>query len=135
MLELVNKVRELGVDVPYSQDDDVPWEAQGVIKDLAFQLKQKQDEVAHLQWKIKAFNRTHRVQKREESPDRDQHPTKKREPSKGDESSYEPSPINEVKSFDLPQFLKCLPPIEGSRLVDPPHGPGRTAPYHQPQAI
>jgi hypothetical protein len=78
------------------------WEARGVIEDLAFQLKQKQDEVAHLQQKIKAFNRTHRVQKREESLDRDQCPMKKREPSKGDNSSYEPSPISEVKSFDLP---------------------------------
>jgi hypothetical protein len=69
--------------------------------------------VAHLQRKIEAFNHTHWVQKREDSPDRDQCPTKKRGPSKGDDSSYEPSPINEVKSFDLPRFPNHPPLIEG----------------------
>jgi hypothetical protein len=99
--ELVNRVRSLGIDIPYRYDSDIPWDARSILEDLLYHLDQKTNEVTHLQRKLDSANRESRVRKREDSLE-DRRPSKRRERSRGDDSSYGPSPIVASRSFGAP---------------------------------
>jgi hypothetical protein len=125
--ELLGRVHAAGIEVPYHYDDEIPWEARSIIEDLLFQLDQKANETAHLHRKIEGINRSSRIRKRDDSVDKDRRPSKRRERSREEGSSYGPSPVVETRAFELPApgpSREDFPPQRGrsvpSRRQDPP---------------
>jgi hypothetical protein len=100
--ELLGRVHAAGIEVPYHYDDEIPWEARSIIEDLLFQLDQKANETAHLHRKIEGINRSSRIRKRDDSVDKDRRPSKRRERSREEGSSYGPSPVVETRALELP---------------------------------
>ena len=133
--KLVEKSRSLGINVPYRYDSDIPWDARGIIEDLIFHLNQKTNEVSHLQRKLDNTNRESRVRKREGSLE-DCRPSKRRERSREDSSSYGPSPIVPPRSFETQSTGATTnePTYTQARPVVPPRAPARYAgpsnPHH-----
>lgn len=117
----MDRLQALGIDTPYRYDSDVPWDAQGIIEDLLFRLDQKTGEVTHLKRKIDGANRLSRVRKRDDSLDRDRRPSKRRERSREDDSSYGPSPIAETRPFEppTPAFNREGPSSQQGRIAPP----------------
>jgi len=123
--DLVSRAQDLGIPVSYRYDSDIPWDARGIIEDLLFQLDQKANEVNHLQRKVENAARASRVHKRDESIE-DRRPSKRREYSNDNDSSFGPSPIIASRSFG--------PPATGITRDDRAPPQGRTAPLRQPLA-
>jgi len=90
---LIEHIRNIGVSVNAEHDDELSTEARSIIEDLIFQLRQRRDEVSHLQRRVEDLRKDALRCKRKDSEEPETRPTKRREVR---QEEMVPSPIESM---------------------------------------